>query len=81
VGWYSQIGHLFGDVRPYVRYQYVNGAASDPLLGTLGRQSGPAFGARYELNRFSAVKAQVERTHRTRTASSTDGSIQLAFTF
>ena len=49
---YSQISWGFGRTRPYFRYDYQNAAASDPILGSLGRENGPSVGVERRLRVF-----------------------------
>jgi hypothetical protein len=77
---YSQISWGFGRTRPYFRYDYQNAAASDPILGSLGRESGPSVGVERHLARYLVVKGQYGwLTLLNRTTGAVDG--QLAFAF
>lgn len=58
---YSQISRAFGGTRPYFRFDYQNVASSDPILGSLGRASGPSFGVEQRISRFLIVKGQYGR--------------------
>jgi len=81
-GWYTQSAYRFGSVRPYVRYQAVDGDATDPIFGALGHRDGPVAGVRFDLSRFAAIKLQLERSHQSATDTTThDGTVKLAFTF
>ena len=81
-GWYSQGAYRFGSVRPYLRYQSVQGSATDPLFGALGHRYGPVAGVRIDFSRFAALKLQLERSHQSATDTTThDGVVRLAFTF
>jgi hypothetical protein len=81
VGFYTQIARKFGKLQPYLRYQYINAPADEPLFSDVSRRHGPAFGLRYELSDFLAFKAQYERTFRRSLADTNKLKLQLAFTF
>jgi hypothetical protein len=78
---YSQIAWAFGRTRPYVTFDYQNVSVHDPILGVLGRQSGPSFGVNRHLSNYVALKLQYGRLSRVgyRTANGFTG--QLAFAF
>lgn len=81
-GWYSQGSYRIGMVRPYLRYQMVQGDTRDPLFGGLGHRYGPAFGVRVDFSRFAALKLHVDRSHQSLTGVTLyDGVVKLAFTF
>ena len=81
-GWYSQSAYRFGSVRPYFRYQSVEGAPGDPVFGALGHRTGPVLGMRIDFSRFAALKFHVDRSHQATTdTTSYDGVVRLAFTF
>jgi hypothetical protein len=81
-GWYSQGSYRIGSVRPYLRYQAVDGNAGDPLFGSVGHRSGPVAGVRVDFGRFAALKVHVDRSHQSTTGETThDGVVKLAFTF
>jgi hypothetical protein len=77
---YSQVSWGFGRTRPYFRYDYQNAAASDPILGSLGRDNGPSAGVERRLSRFFVIKGQYGwLTVARQTTGALDG--QLAFAF
>jgi len=81
-GWYTQGAYRVGSVRPYLRYQSVDGAATDPIFGALGHRYGPLAGVRVDFSRFAALKLQLGRTRESVTDSvAHDGTVKLAFTF
>jgi len=81
-GWYSQVAYRVGNVRPYLRYQSIEGAPTDPIYGALGHRYGPVAGVRVDFSRFAAIKLQLGRTRETTTdAVVHDGTVKLAFTF
>jgi hypothetical protein len=77
---YSQISWGFGRTRPYFRYDYQNAASSDPILGSLGRESGPSVGVERRLSRFLILKGQYGwLTVENHTTGAVDGQIAYAF--
>jgi hypothetical protein len=81
-GWYSQASYRLGAVRPYARYQVVQGHAQDPVFGGLGHRYGPVLGVRVDFSRFAAIKLHVDRSRQSTTGvTSHDGVVKLAFTF
>lgn len=79
---YGQASYLIGRVRPYLRFDYQNVAASDPLFGSLGRKSGPSTGIRCDFADFVALKLQYGfLTDTARKTSTNDLQAQLAFAF
>lgn len=78
---YSQISKQLGRLRPFFRYQYVNASANNLIYNDVSLRFGPSFGARYDLNDYIALKAQLDRTAR-RGEPDLDGlQLQFAFTF
>ena len=81
-GWYSQGAYRVGSVRPYLRYQAVDGDPTDPIYGSLGHRAGPVAGVRVDFSRFAAIKLQVGRSRESPTETVVhDGTVKLAFTF
>jgi len=80
-GFYTQFARRFGKAQPYLRYQYVNAPARDPLFFAVGRRNGPSFGLRYDLTNYAAFKAQYDRTERRGLTALDELIMQLAFTF
>lgn len=77
---YSQISWGFGRTRPYFRYDYQNADSSDPILGILGRESGPSVGVERRLSRFLILKGQYGWvTQDDHTTGAVDGQIAYAF--
>ena len=77
---YSQVSWGFGATRPYFRYDYQNVASSDPIFGSLGRESGPSIGIERHLSRFLVVKTQFGRvTELNRATNAIDGQFAFAF--
>lgn len=59
-GGYAQISRAFGDLRPYVRYQWMNPNFSDPNNAWAGRWVGPNAGVRWDVNTFVAFKTEYD---------------------
>jgi hypothetical protein len=78
---YSQISKQFGHIRPFFRYQYVNASTNNTIYSDVGLRFGPSFGARYDLNDYIAVKAQLDHTGRRDEPDLNGLQLQLAFTF
>ncbi len=78
---YSQISRRFGKIRPFFRYQYINGSAHNPIHEDVGLRHGPSFGARYDLDDYIAFKAQLDHTLRRGQPDLNGLHLQLAFTF
>lgn len=55
---YAQASYKLGQIRPYFRYDYQNIPTSDPIIGSVGRMSGPSLGVRYDFSDFAAFKLQ-----------------------
>lgn len=58
---YSQLSVLFGKVRPYVRYEYMNVPQNDPMFSDVGLRHGPTAGLRFNFNEFAAFKLEYNR--------------------
>lgn len=80
-GLYVQGARRFKRLQPYLRYQYFDGAAADPILGPLGRRYGPSIGICYDAGDFVALKAQFDRTERRGLPARNGVVMQAAFTF
>ena len=83
---YTQFSYrLTAAGRPYVRYEYMNGTAYDPMIAGFldgqGHRRTLTLGYRYDLSEFCALKFQVERLSRPYLGSITQGSVQFAFAF
>lgn len=82
VGFYTQVAKQFGKFRPYLRYQYLNVPASDPLFGTdVGRRNGPSLGVRYDLSEFAALKVQYDHIDRRSHSTLNEFTMQASFAF
>ena len=62
---YTQLSYAFGKLRPYFRYDYQNIPATDPIFGTLGRESGPSFGVYRHLSNYVVFKIAIWLVRRT----------------
>jgi hypothetical protein len=80
-GFYSQMSHAFGKLRPYFRYEYVNVPTREPIFGDVGLMHGPVTGLRYDFSDFAAFKVEYNRVMR-RDLSPINGlRTQVSFTF
>ena len=57
-GGYAQVSKVFGTVRPYARFQWINPNFNDPNNAWAGRWVGPNIGVRWDLNTFIALKTE-----------------------
>jgi hypothetical protein len=57
-GGYAQISKVFGSLRPYFRYQWMNPNFKDPNNAWVGRWVGPNAGVRWDVNTFIALKLE-----------------------
>lgn len=80
-GFYAQLSRRFGRARPYVRYDYVDVPAADPVFGYLGRRQGPTIGLRLDVDPLAALKLQYNHTTQSARAAVDRLEAQLAFTF
>ena len=83
-GFYSQISRQFGKIRPFVRYQYLNAPAGDPLmayLGLSGLRHGPSVGFRYDFSDLAAFKLQYDRYFEPDGHDVNQITMQVGFTF
>ncbi len=60
-GGYAEASHVFGVVRPYVRFQWLNPNFNDPNNAWVGRWVGPTGGVRWDINAFIALKFEASR--------------------
>ena len=78
---YGQISRKFGSFRPYVRYQFVNAIASDPVNLYAGRYAGPSIGLRKDVTDYAAVKVQYNLLRQRLIPTANGLLVQMAFTF
>lgn len=78
---YSQVSRQFGSYRPYLRYEYMNVPAGEPIFPDLTLRYGPSVGIRYDASESVALKFQYDSTA-LRGQPAIDGlKMQLGFTF
>jgi hypothetical protein len=80
-GFYSQVSKQFGSWRPYLRYQYVNVAKTNPIFPDVGLQHGPSLGVRYDASEFVALKFQYDYTVQRELPAINTLTMQVGFTF
>lgn len=78
---YSQVSRRWGPVRPFVRYQYANASARNPIFTALGLRAGSSFGAAYYFNDYITFKAQLDHTRRRDLPDLNGLHLQAAFVF
>jgi hypothetical protein len=78
---YTQVARKFGNLQPYVRYQYINAPANETIFKDVGRRNGPSLGLRYDFSEFAAFKVQYDREQRRGLRGVNKLGMQLAFTF
>jgi hypothetical protein len=78
---YSQVSRKWGPIRPFVRYQYANASARNPIFDDLGLRAGPSFGAAYNFNDYITFKAQLDHTLRRNLPDLNGLHLQAAFVF
>jgi hypothetical protein len=77
---YSQLSKGFGRVRPYLRYEYMNVPAAEPLFHDVGLLHGPTGGLRYDFSDFAAYKFEYFRDF-TRSRNWNGVRTSVSFTF
>jgi hypothetical protein len=77
----TQLAYRVRKFRPYFRYQYVNGAANDPVNIFTGRYQGPSFGLRMDFSDYVAWKLQYNRLYQRDLDPKNGLDAQVAFTF
>jgi len=80
-GFYSQISKQFGDYRPYLRYQYVNVAANEPVFPDVALRHGPSVGLRFDASESVALKLQYDYTFLRDQPGVNALNLQIGFTF
>lgn len=84
---YTQFSRRFASFRPYLRYEYINAGAHEPIYGdpndgtVVGRRNGASFGIRWDFNEHAAAKLQYERMYVRGMGSGDDLGVQFAFNF
>jgi hypothetical protein len=80
-GFYTQVSRQFGLFRPYVRYQYVNVAKTEPIFPDVGLRHGPSAGIRYDVDEFVDLKFQYDYSFLRQQPGTHSLNLQLGFTF
>lgn len=80
-GFYSQISRQFGSFRPYLRYQYINAARTEPVFPDVGLNEGPSAGIRFDASEFVALKFQYDYTVQRNQPNYSTLTLQIGFTF
>jgi len=80
-GGYTQISKRFGSYRPYLRYQYLNVANTEPVFSYVGLMHGPSVGLRYDASESVAFKIQYDHTAERNKDAINGLAAQLGFTF
>jgi hypothetical protein len=78
---YTQVAWAFGKTRPYMRYDYQNVPAGDPVFGLLGRRSGPSFGLNRHVSNYVGFKIQYGLLGQRGSSSANGLTAQLAIAF
>ncbi len=78
---YTQLSRQFGSYRPYMRYQYMNVANSEPIFPDVGLRHGPSLGIRYDASESVALKLQYDYTRLRNQPAMNALALQLGFTF
>ena len=83
---YTQLARRFGQFRPYVRYEYLDGDEDDPIVqlaGAPGRHQQLSLGVRYDFAELAALKLQLDRALESGggDAPRQELTLQLSFTF
>jgi hypothetical protein len=80
-GFYSQVSKQFGAYRPYLRYQYVNVANTEPVFPDVQLRHGPSAGLRFDASESVALKFQYDYTFLRDQPGINELELQLGFTF
>ena len=80
-GFYSQVSRQFGSFRPYLRYQYINAAKTEPVFPDIGLNEGPSAGIRFDASEFVALKFQYDYTVQRDQPNYSTLTLQIGFTF
>jgi hypothetical protein len=78
---YTQLSRQFGSYRPYMRYQYMNVANSEPIFPDVGLRHGPSLGIRFDASESVALKLQYDYTRLRNQPAVNALALQLGFTF
>jgi hypothetical protein len=80
-GFYTQLSRQFGAYRPYLRYQYINVANTEPIFPDVGLRQGPSLGLRFDASESVALKFQYDYTTLRNQPAVNALALQLGFTF
>ena len=80
-GYYAQASRRFRDVRPYVRYDYVDVPPTNQVFAFLGRRRGPTAGIRYDFDALAAFKLQASHLDQTTRPTMNRVDAQVSFMF
>ena len=80
-GFYTQVSKQYGAWRPYLRYQYINVAKTNPIFPDVGLQHGPSVGIRFDASEFVAVKFQYDYSVQRQIPAINTLTMQVGFTF
>ena len=80
LGWYSQGAMRVGRLTPFVRYQFADYAADDPIYLDTGRRYGPSLGLRWDVSPLAALKCQYDHVSHSGEISHA-ATAQVAFVF
>jgi hypothetical protein len=78
---YTQLSRQIGSYRPYMRYQYINVANTEPIFPDVGLREGPSLGVRYDASESVALKFQYDYTRLRNQPAVNSLALQLGFTF
>jgi cell division protein FtsB len=78
---YTQLSRQFGSYRPYLRYQYMNVAKTEPIFPDVGLRQGPSLGLRFDASESVALKLQYDYTKLRDQPAINALELQLGFTF
>jgi hypothetical protein len=78
---YTQLSRQFGSYRPYLRYQYMNVANTEPIFPDVGLRQGPSLGLRFDASESVALKFQYDYTQLRNQPAVNGVALQLGFTF
>lgn len=78
---YTQVSRQFGSFRPYLRYQYINAAKTEPVFPDVGLYEGPSAGIRFDASEFVALKLQYDYIVQRQQPNYSTLTLQIGFTF
>jgi len=78
---YTQVSRQFGLFRPYLRYQYINAAKTEPIFPDVGLYEGPSAGVRFDASEFVALKLQYDYIVQRQQPNYSTVTLQIGFTF